>query len=51
MQAVAPAMREKGGGDIINISSVAGHLPVPFMSLYSASKFAMNALAKARGWS
>ncbi len=46
MQAVVPAMREKGGGDIINISSVSGHLPVPFMSLYSASKFALNALGK-----
>jgi uncharacterized protein len=46
MQAVIPAMRKTGGGSIINISSVAGHLPVPFMSLYSASKFAMNALGK-----
>jgi short-subunit dehydrogenase len=47
MQAVAPAMREKGGGAIINISSVAGHIPVPFMAIYSASKFAMNAIGKA----
>jgi short-subunit dehydrogenase len=49
MQAVAPAMRKnqnKEGGDIINISSVAGHIPVPFMALYSASKFAVNALGK-----
>jgi uncharacterized protein len=46
MQAVIPAMRKTGGGSIINISSVAGHLPVPFMSLYSASKFAMNGLGK-----
>jgi short-subunit dehydrogenase len=47
MQAVAPAMRtNKAGGTIINISSVAGHIPVPFMTLYSASKFAMNALGK-----
>src|SRR5580692_9036639 len=45
-QAVVPAMREAGGGDIINISSVAGHIPVPFMAIYSASKFAMNALGK-----
>ena len=47
MQTVAPAMREKGGGAIINISSVAGHIPVPFMAIYSASKFAMNAIGKA----
>jgi short-subunit dehydrogenase len=46
MQAVAPAMREAGGGAIINISSVAGHIPVPYMTLYCASKFAMNALGK-----
>jgi short-subunit dehydrogenase len=46
MQAVVPAMRQAGGGTIINISSVAGHVPVPFMSLYCASKFAMNALGK-----
>ena len=46
MQAVVPAMREKGGGTIINISSVAGHIPVPFMAIYSASKFAVNAIGK-----
>jgi uncharacterized protein len=46
IQAVAPAMRLQGGGDIINISSVAGHIPVPFMAIYSASKFAMNAIGK-----
>ena len=46
MQAVVPAMREEGGGTIINISSVAGHISVPFMALYSASKFAMNAIGK-----
>src|SRR4030081_2938870 len=46
MQAVVPSMRDSGGGAIINISSVAGHLPVPFMSIYCASKFAMNAIGK-----
>jgi short-subunit dehydrogenase len=46
MQAVVPAMRNTGGGAIINISSVAGHLPVPYMAIYSASKFAMNAIGK-----
>lgn len=47
MQAVIPAMREAGGGSVINISSVAGHIPLAFGAPYSASKFAMNALGKA----
>ena len=46
MQAVVPVMRKAGGGDIVNISSVAGHIPVPFMAIYSASKFAVNAIGK-----
>jgi short-subunit dehydrogenase len=46
MQAVIPWMREAGGGTIINISSIAGHIPVLFSAPYSASKFAMNALGK-----
>jgi len=46
MQAVVPAMREAGGGTIINISSVAGHVPLAFGAPYSASKFALNALGK-----
>lgn len=47
LQAVAPAMRKTGGGTIINISSVAGHIPVPYMGAYSATKFALNAIGKA----
>jgi short-subunit dehydrogenase len=47
MQAVVPAMREAGGGSIINISSVAGHISLAFGAAYSASKFAMNAIGKA----
>jgi uncharacterized protein len=46
MQAAIPAIRKSGGGTVINVSSVAGHIPVPFMAIYSASKFAMNALGK-----
>ena len=36
-----------GSGTIINISSVAGHIPLPFTPVYSATKFAMNAIGKA----
>ena len=46
MQAVIAPMREGGGGTIVNISSVVGHFPVPFMAAYCASKFAVNALGK-----
>jgi short-subunit dehydrogenase len=49
MQAVIPVMRQQGGGTIINISSVAGHIPLPFHASYSASKFALNAIGKAAG--
>src|SRR5271168_1990580 len=46
MQAVIPVMRQQGSGSIINISSVAGHIPIPFHAVYSATKFAMNAIGK-----
>ena len=47
MQAVVPVMKQQGSGTIINISSVAGHIAVPFRGVYSATKFAMNAMGKA----
>jgi short-subunit dehydrogenase len=47
MQAVIPVMRQQTGGTIINVSSVAGHIPVPFHAAYSATKFALNAIGKA----
>jgi len=49
MQAVIPLMRQQGGGTIINLSSVAGHIPLPFHAGYSATKFALNAIGKAAG--
>jgi short-subunit dehydrogenase len=47
MQAALAVMRQQGSGTIINISSVAGHIPLPFHAVYSATKFAMNAFGKA----
>ena len=47
MQKIIPVMRQQGGGTIINISSVAGHIPLPFHAAYSATKFALNAIGKA----
>jgi short-subunit dehydrogenase len=49
MQAVIPVMGQQGGGSIINISSVAGYIPLPFHATYSASKFALNAIGNAAG--
>ncbi|HEY7353388.1 MAG TPA: SDR family NAD(P)-dependent oxidoreductase [Terriglobales bacterium] len=47
MQTVIPIMKQQGSGAIINVSSVAGHIPLPFNASYSATKFAMNAIGKA----
>lgn len=47
MQAALAVMKPQGSGTIINISSVAGHIPLPFHAVYSATKFAMNAFGKA----
>jgi len=47
MQAALAVMKQQGSGAIINISSVAGHIPLAFHAVYSATKFAMNAFGKA----
>lgn len=39
---VLPHMIERGTGDIVVTSSVAGHYPVPWEPVYSASKWAMT---------
>ncbi len=42
VRTVIPHMIERGSGDIIVTSSVAGHFPVPWEPVYSASKWAMT---------
>lgn len=49
---VYPVMKSRGGGSIINISSIAGITPDPGLGLYSISKAALNMLTKtqAKEW-
>jgi len=41
-RAVVPHMRRQGRGRIINIGSVLGFLPAPYMALYAATKHAVE---------
>jgi NAD(P)-dependent dehydrogenase (short-subunit alcohol dehydrogenase family) len=47
-----PIMKQRGGGSVINMSSIAGHTPDPGLGLYSVSKAALNMLTKvmAKEW-
>ncbi len=41
-RAVLPVMRQQGAGRIVNVSSVLGFLPAPYMGIYAASKHAIE---------
>ncbi|WP_394821423.1 SDR family NAD(P)-dependent oxidoreductase [Pendulispora albinea] len=43
--AALPAMRSRGGGRIVNISSIGGLVSVPHLLPYSATKFALTGLS------
>ncbi len=47
MQAVLPEMKKRGGGRIVNISSIGGKMAVPHLAPYCASKFALVGLSNA----
>ncbi len=46
VRAVLPAMRERGSGVIVNVSSIAGLVSAPFAGLYAASKHAVEAITE-----
>ena len=46
-RAAIPEMKRRGGGYVINISSLAGANPHPRMAAYNASKFALNGFSEA----
>jgi NAD(P)-dependent dehydrogenase (short-subunit alcohol dehydrogenase family) len=46
IQAIAPSMRARNRGAIVNVTSVAGRVVGPLNGVYSASKFALEALTE-----
>jgi NAD(P)-dependent dehydrogenase (short-subunit alcohol dehydrogenase family) len=46
-RAVLPTMRNQGSGTIINVASLGGIIPLPFFSLYNATKFAVVGFTEA----
>lgn len=45
-RAVIPHMRKQGGGQIVNISSIAGEFGLPFRGVYCATKSALDLLSE-----
>jgi short-subunit dehydrogenase len=46
VQLVAPHMRARGGGTVVNVSSIGGKMTLPWATLYSASKYALGSLTE-----
>lgn len=47
VQLVAPGMRERGSGRIVNVSSMGGRFAMPFGAWYHATKFALEGFSDA----
>jgi NAD(P)-dependent dehydrogenase (short-subunit alcohol dehydrogenase family) len=46
VQAVLPGMRRQGAGLIVNISSILGLIPAPYMGVYASTKHAVEGLSE-----
>jgi NAD(P)-dependent dehydrogenase (short-subunit alcohol dehydrogenase family) len=46
IQAVLPDMRRQGAGLIVNISSILGLIPAPYMGVYASTKHAIEGLSE-----
>lgn len=46
IQAALPIMKKQGSGQIVNVSSTAGHKGIPLLSVYCATKFAVRGLTE-----
>lgn len=44
---ILPRLKSRGGGTIINIASIAAHLPYPYAAVYAASKSMVHYFTKA----
>lgn len=47
---VIPVMRKQGGGVIVNMSSVAGHVGQAYHAIYGSTKGAISALTRSMAW-
>jgi len=47
IRAALPEMRKAGGGTIVNVSSIAGKISIPFAAPYCSSKHALEAISDA----
>ncbi len=47
IRAALPHLRDAGGGLIINVTSLAGRIGIPYQTFYCASKFALEGLSEA----